>query len=127
MTHIGEREECTAVHAGLAVDVDDTPAWASQIGKHRLFKGWIPVQNLVLQCVGCTETGILVRIASLEPYRTVLWEGTVDDMRDATFIGEFGSEKGPGTHENAGMEVGRRLPNVVWYRDQHCLDPRLGF
>jgi hypothetical protein len=101
------------------MDIDDTPTRASQIRKHRLFKGEIPVQNPMPRGIFCTETGILVRIAGLEPLWTVAWIGTVDHMGDAQFIDEFGCEKGTWTHENPGVEVGRRLPKVVWNGGQH--------
>jgi hypothetical protein len=117
VAHIGQCKEGTAVHARLAVDVDDTASGASQIRKQRLFKGGIPVQNPVRQGVMRTETGIHARELGPEPRRTVLREGTVDDMGDAAFIDELGGQIRPGTHENAGVEVGRRLAKIVRDRD----------
>jgi hypothetical protein len=66
-------------------------------------------------------------IAKLKPLRTVAGEGTVNDMGDAALVGELRSQIGSGTHEDARMEVGRRLTKVVRNRDQHCLDSRLAF
>jgi hypothetical protein len=101
------------------MDIDDASTRASQIRKHRLFKGGIPVQNPVPRGILCTETGILMGIAGLEPLWTVAWVGTVNDVGDAALVGELRGQMRPGTHENAGVEVGGRLPKVVWNGGQH--------
>jgi hypothetical protein len=99
------------------MDIDDSTAWASQIGKQGLFEGRIPVQNAVAQCIRCAQAGILMRIPKLKPLGTIAGKGTVDDVRNPPFIGEARRKKGTWSDEDPGMEVGRGLAKVVRDRD----------
>jgi hypothetical protein len=114
--HVGQRKEGTAVHACLAVDVDD-PIIPSQTGLENSLKQKIPVQDVVIGRVEGIETDIPVWVFRPKPLGAVMCKGTIDDMGDATFIHEARRQKGPRSHEDAGMEVGRRLAKVVRNRD----------
>jgi hypothetical protein len=125
--HVGQREEGTAIDPRLAVDVDNTSTRASEIRKKSLFEGRIPVEDAVPRGIRCTQTRVSIRVFGSKPLRTVLRIGAVDDVGYASFVDESRRKKGTGANEDSGMEVGGRVPKIVWYRDQHCLVERLGF
>ena len=117
--HIGERKERAAIDPRLAMHVDDTCAWASQIGKQGLLEVRIPVQQTVLVTVGSIQAGIAVGVFDPKPRRAILWECTVDDVGNAIRRDEPWCYKRSRSNEDSGMKVGRRLPKIVWYRNQH--------
>jgi hypothetical protein len=114
--HIGQRKEGATIDARLTVDVDN-PIVAPQTGLQDALKQKIPVQNVVLGRVEGVETDIPVWVFGSKPLGAVVCKGTIDDMGDAPLIDEARGQEGPRSHEDAGMEVGRRLAKVVRNRD----------
>ena len=115
-TDIGQRKEGTAIDPGLAVHVDNTTARSTQKGVEGLLKLGIPVQDDIARTVGCINADIVARSLGLKPCRAIPRSSTIDDVRDAALIHELRGQKRPGSDENAGVEVGRRLAKVVRHR-----------
>jgi hypothetical protein len=109
------------------MNVHDPRSGASQRRKQGLLKGWIPVQNAIGWRIRGVQAGILSGELGCEPLRAVLWECTIDDVRDSSFIDEPGRQKRTRPNEDPRVEVRRRLTKVVRDGDEHCLDWGLRF